>query len=73
MRWPIIAACMALAGCASEQMDVVGCVRGDVTLAAGGLFTDFTADGQGIVCKMTKDAELIGELNRIISILEQTP
>ena len=63
---------LALTGCADDNADVFGCGRGDVTVAAGGLLTDFKADGNGIVCRTpASGADYRPELNRIIDILEK--
>jgi len=74
MRWPIISAvCLALAGCAGEA-DVFGCARGNVTVSAGGILTDFSTDGEGILCRTpASGADYRPELNRIITILEAAP
>lgn len=71
MRWAIIsAACLALTGCAGDA-DVFGCGRGDVTVAAGGILTDFSTNGEGILCRTpASGADYRPEINRIIDILE---
>ena len=70
MRWLAIVIALAVTGCA-DNADTFGCGRGNVTVAAGGLFTTFAADGAGIVCSTpASGADYRPELNRIIDILE---
>ena len=67
MRAGLLALTLLVASCGNQEF---GCAKGEISLGAGGLFTDFNGEGVGILC--SDDGSHREEINKIIDFLETT-